>query len=167
VFLDESGANTQMTRWRGRSPVGERLVGHVPQGHYKTTTLIAAMRLEGVQAPWLFEGPMNGEMFLAWVKEGLAPTLRKDDIVILDNLPTHKVKGVQKAIEEAGAQLLPLPPYSPDFNPIENMWSKTKTILRTREPRNKDQLIQAARAAFEAISPADIKGFFVHAQYAT
>ena len=105
MFLDESGASTQMTRCYGRSPVGQRLVCRVPQGHYQTTTMIAAVRLQGPQAPWLFEGPIDGELFLAWVKPGLVPVLRRDDVVILDNLSTHKVAGVLEAIDAAGARL--------------------------------------------------------------
>lgn len=167
VFVDESGANTKMTRFYGRCPVGERLVAAVPQGHYQTSTLIAAVRLRGACAPWLFDGPMDGEMFLAWVKQGLVPTLRRRDVVILDNLATHKVVGVREAIEKAGARLLYLPPYSPDFNPIENLWSKVKQILRRLAPRNADELLQAAASAFAAISTADCHSFFLHAQYAT
>lgn len=130
VFVDESGANTKMTRLYGRAPVGERLVAHVSHGHYQASTLIAAVRLRGPCAPWLFEGTMDGEMFLAWVRQGLVPTLQPEDWVILDNLATHKVAGVREALEAAGARLLYLPPYSPDFNPIENLWSKVKQSLR-------------------------------------
>ena len=129
VFVDESGANTKMARLYGRSLVGQRLVDHLPQGHYQTSTLIAAVRLGGACAPWLFEGAMDGEMFLAWVRQGLVPRLQPGDWVILDNLATHKVVGVREAIEGAGARLRYLPPYSPDFNPIENLWSKVKNIL--------------------------------------
>jgi hypothetical protein len=121
LLVDESGANTQMTRRYGRSPLGQRSVCSVPHGHYQTTTLIAAVSLQGPQAPWLLEGPMDGELFLAWVKVGLVPGLRRDAVVILDNLATHKVAGVREAIEAAGARLEYLPPYSPDFNPIEPM----------------------------------------------
>jgi transposase len=167
VFVDESGANTKMTRWCGRCLGGQRLVASIPQGHYQTSTLIAAIRLKGPCAPWLFEGPMNGEMFLAWVRQGLVPGLQKDDRVIMDNLATHKIAGVGQAIEAVGAHLVYLPPYSPDFNPIENMWSKIKQILRSAAPRTQDQLIAAARTAFEAISTADCRGFFLHAHYAT
>jgi transposase len=167
VFVDESGANTKMTRLYGRAPVGERRVAHVPHGHYQTSTLIAAVRLRGPCAPWLFEGAMDGEMFLAWVRQGLVPTLQLDDWVILDNLATHKVTGVREAIEAAGARLLYLPPYSPDFNPIENLWSKVKQILRRLAPRTAEELLQAAAAAFAAISTADCQGFFLHAHYAT
>ena len=166
VFVDESGANTRMTRWRGRSTVGQRLVTHIPHGHYQTSTLIAAIRLAGACAPWLFAGAMDGEMFLAWVRQGLVPTLHPADLVIMDNLATHKVAGVREAIEAVGARLRYLPPYSPDFNPIENLWSKVKQSLRSQAPRTGDKLLQAAATAFTAISSADCHGFFLHAQYA-
>jgi transposase len=156
-----------MTRLRGRAPTGQRLLGRVPHRHYKSTTLIAAIRLQGVFAPWLFDGPMSGEMFLGWVRIGLAPSLRPGDLVIMDNLATHKVVGVEQAIELAGARLIYLPPYSPDFNPIENMWSKVKQTLRSLAPRTVRQLLPAAKTAFEAISLSDCIGFFTHAQYAT
>jgi transposase len=166
VFVDESGANTKMTRLRGRALEGRRLVARIPHGHYQTSTLISGIRLNGPCAPWLFEGPMNGEMFLAWVAQGLAPTLQKGDLVIMDNLATHKIQGIIKAIEAAGARLLYLPPYSPDFNPIENMWSKIKQILRSQAPRTESELLLAAKAAFQAISNADCKNFFFNAKYA-
>jgi transposase len=166
VFVDESGANTQMTRWRGRAPRDQRLVAPIPHGHHQTSTLVSAVRLNGPCAPWLFDGAMDGEMFLAWVRQGLVPTLQKDDWVILDNLATHKVQGVREAIEAAGARLLYLPPYSPDFNPIENMWSKIKQILRSLAPRTQAELLAAAKLAFNAITQADCLGFFLHARYA-
>ena len=167
VFVDESGANTQMTRRYGRSPVGQRLACPVPHGHYQTTTLIAAVRLQGPQAPWLFGGATDGELFLAWVKQGLVLGLQPDDVVVMDNLATHKVAGVREALEGAGARLEYLPPYSPDFNPIELMWSKVQQGLKSREPRKARQLHQAAGAAFAAVTPADCQGFFFHAGYAT
>lgn len=167
VFVDESGANTQMTRRYGRSQVGRRLACPVPQGHYQTTTLIAAVRLKGAQAPWLFGGAMDGELFLAWVKQGLVPCLQRDDVVVMDNLATHKVAGVREAIAGAGARLEYLPPYSPDFNPIEPMWSKIKQGVRSWEPRNARQLFKAASAAFATVTPTDCQGFFLHAGYAT
>ena len=167
MFVDESEANTQMTRRYGRSPVGQRLVCPVPQGHYQTTTMIAAVRLQGPQVPWLFDGPLDGELFLAWVKQGLVPVLQRGDVVILDNLSTHKVAGVQEAIESAGARLEYLPPYSPDFNPIENLWSKVKQGLKSRAPRTARQLFKAAAAAFDSVTAEDCLGFFRHAQYAT
>ncbi len=167
VFVDESGANTQMARLRGRCAVGQRLVARVPHGSYRTSTLIAAVRLAGSRSPWVLEGSLNGEMFLAWVNKALVPVLKKGDAVIMDNLATHKVRGVREAIEAAGARLLYLPPYSPDFNPIENMWSKIKQTLRSLAPRNQNQLLEATRSAFASISKADCRGFFSHAQYAT
>jgi transposase len=167
VFVDESGAHTKMTRLYGRCPVGQRLVCPVPHGHYQTTTMIAAVRLSGPGAPWLFEGAMDGEMFLAWVRQGLIPSLQPGDVVILDNLATHKVAGVRESLEAVGARLLYLPPYSPDFNPIENMWSKIKQILRSLAPRDAEALLQAAKTAFAAVTPADCHGFFLHARYAT
>lgn len=167
VFVDESGANTKMTRLRGRALGGQRLLARIPHGHYQTSTLISGIRLEGPCAPWLFEGPMNGEMFLAWVTQGLAPALRPGEVVILDNLATHKIRGVREALEAAGARLLYLPPYSPDFNPIEPMWSKIKQILRSHAPRTEDELYRAAKTAFNSISTADCKGFFFSTRYAT
>src|ERR1700676_2832679 len=167
VFVDESGANTKMTRLRGRALGGQRLVARLPHGHYQTSTLISGLRLNGPCAPWLFDGPMNGEMFLAWVRQGLAPTLQQGDLVILDNLATHKIRGIVEAMEAVGARLLYLPPYSPDFNPIETMWSKIKQILRSEAPRTESELLLAAKAAFQAISVADCEGFFFSAKYAT
>ena len=166
VFVDESGANTKMTRLRGRALGGQRLLARVPHGHYETSTLISGVRRGGPCAPWLFGGAMNGEMFLAWVRQGLAPTLRPGAVVILDNLSTHKIRGVREALEAVGARLLYLPPYSPDFNPIEPMWSKIKQILRRHAPRTEDELLRAAQSAFNAISTADCKGFFFSAKYA-
>ena len=156
-----------MTRLRGRARGGERLLARIPHGHYQTSTLISGLRLEGPCAPWLFGGPMNGEMFVAWVRQGLALTLRPGDVVILDNLSTHKIQGVREAIEAVGARLLYLPPYSPDFNPIEPLWSKIKQILRSHAPRTETELLVAAKAALQAISLTDCRGFFFSAKYAT
>ena len=167
VFVDESGANTKMTRLRGRALGGQRLLARIPHGHDQTTTLISGLRLVGPCAPWLFGGAMNGEMFLAWVRQGLAPTLRPGDVVILDNLATHKIRGVRDALEAVGARLLYLPPYSPDFNPIEPKWSKIKQTLRRHAPRREEELLRAAKTAFQSISSADCKGFFFSAQYDT
>ncbi len=166
VFVDESGANTQMTRRYGRSPIGQRLACPIPHGHYSTTTMVAAVRLQGPQAPWLFGGAMDGELFLAWVKQGLVLCLQPNDVVVMDNLATHKVAGGREAIEGTGARLEYLPPYSPDFNPIEPMWCKVKQGLKSQEPRNARQLHKAAGVAFAAVTPADCQGFFLHAGYA-
>jgi transposase len=160
VFVDESGASTRMTRWRGRALAGHRLVARIPHGHYPTSTLIAGVRRRGACAPWLFDGAMDGEMFLAWVRQGLAGVLQVGDLVIMDNLATHKVAGVREAIEAAGARLLYLPPYSPDFNPIENMGSKIKQSRRSLSPRTRNELLVAAGLAFDTILPADCRGFF-------
>jgi transposase len=167
VFVDESGANLQMTRRYGRSPSGQRLLGRIPQGHYLTATLIAAMGCRGSRAPWIFEGPMDGEMFLAWVRVGLVPSLRRGQTVILDNLATHKVAGVRQAIEATGAGLEYLPAYSPDLNPIENLWSKVKGRLRSANPRTWRQLLKAGKAAFESVTVGDCQAFFLNAGYAT
>ena len=166
LFVDESGANTKMARRGGRTAIGQRLVCHIPFGRYETQTLIAAVRLDGVRAPWVFSGAMNGEMFLAWVRQGLVPTLQPEDWVIMDNLATHKVVGVREAIEAVGAHLLYLPPYSPDFNPIENMWSKIKQRLRSLAPRTDEDLLSAAALAFASVSQTDCRRFFLHARYA-
>ena len=166
LFVDESGANTKMARRGGRTAIGQRLVCHIPFGRYETQTLIAAVRLDGVRAPWVFSGAMNGEMFLAWVRQGLVPTLQTGDWVIMDNLATHKIDGVREAIEAVGAHLLYLPPYSPDFNPIENMWSKIKQRLRSLAPRTDEDLLSAAALAFASVSQTDCRGFFLHARYA-
>jgi transposase len=167
VFVDEGGANTKMTRFRGRALGGQRLLARVPHGHDQTSTLISGVCLGGPCAPWLFGGAMNGEMFLAWVRQGLAPTLRPGDVVILDNLATHKIQGVCAALEAVGARLLYLPPYSPDFNPIEPMWSKIKRSLRSHAPRTEEELLRAAQSAVNSISSADGKGFFFGGRYAT
>lgn len=167
IFLDECGVNTRMTRGRGRAPGGERLLAKVPHGHYQTCTLIAAVGLAGPLAPWVFEGPMDGELFRAWIREGLAPHLRDTDLVILDNLATHKVAGIREAIEQTGARLLYLPAYSPDLNPIENLWSKLKQALRSLAPRTFPELLAAVRTAFATITLADCAGFFAGANYDT
>jgi len=156
-----------MARLRGRAWGGQRLLARVPHGHYQTSTLISGIRLDGPCASWLFEGPMNDETFLAWVTQGLAPALRPGEVVILDNLATHKIRGVREALEAAGVRLLYLPPYSPDFNPIEQMWSKIKQILRSHAPRTEEKLLHATKMAFQSISAADCKGFFFSARYAT
>src|SRR5260370_19274870 len=129
-----------MTRLRGRALGGRRLVARIPQGSYQTSTLISGIRLEGPCAPWMFAGPLNGEMFLAWVRQGLAPTLRTGDLVIMDNLATHKIRGVREAILAQGARLLYLPPYSPDFNPIHPIRSKINPILRSQPQRPQSNL---------------------------
>lgn len=150
VFVDESGADTKMARRYGRSPRGARCRAALPHGHWKTTTLVAGLRRDGVTAPMVIDGAMDGEMFLAWMEQMLAPALRRGDVVIMDNLPAHKVAGVREAIEAAGARLLYLPPYSPDFNPIENAFAQIKALLRKAAARTITALWNAIAAAIDA-----------------
>lgn len=141
VFLDETGVTTSMTRRYGRAPKGERCVDHAPHGHWHTNTFIAALRLDRVEAPWLLDGPMNGEAFLHYIQEVLGPTLQPGDIVVADNLSSHKVAGVREAVAAHGAQIIFLPPYSPDLNPIENFFAKLKDLLRKAAERHFDALV--------------------------
>ena len=134
VFIDETGAKTNMVRLYGRAPRGQRLKGFAPHGHWLTTTFVAALRHNEITAPCVFDGPMDGASFLTYVEHFLAPTLCQGDIVVMDNLPAHKVAGVTQAIEQAGATLRYLPAYSPDFNPIENAFAKLKAALARPPP---------------------------------
>lgn len=147
--------------------MGERLVAKVPHGHWKTSTIISAVALRGPFAPAVFDGPTDREVFRAYVEQVLAPELRVGDIVILDNLQPHKASGVREAIEAAGAVLLYLPPYSPDFNPIENLWSKLKRYLRSAAARTFDSLCEAVAAGLKTITENDCRGFFQNCGYAT
>jgi transposase len=165
VFIDETGASTKMARLRGRARKGERCRAAIPHGHWKTTTFTAGLRLSGLAAPMLLDGPMNGDAFLAYVKQVLTPELEPDDIVIMDNLPAHKVAGVRQAIETAGASLLYLPPYSPDFNPIEMAFSKLKAILRKAAARSIDDLWQVIAEALDEFSQQDCTNYFTAAGY--
>lgn len=140
VFIDETGANTKMIRRYGWGPKSNRVVGDVPHGHWKTTTFVGALRVCGITAPMVADGPMNGDLFLAYVKQQLVPTLRSKDIVIMDNLSSHKRAGVKESIESVGAELMYLPPYSPDLNPIELAFSKLKTMLRKAAVRTTEEL---------------------------
>ena len=155
-----------MTRLRGRALGGRRLLGRVPWGKYQSSTLICGIRLQGPCAPWVFEGPMNGEMFLAWVEQGLAPLLRPGELVILDNLSTHKVRGVGEAIQARGAQLLDPPPTPRISIPSSPCGARSEQVLRSHAPRSDEQLLLAAKAAFQSISCADCRGFFFGAKYA-
>jgi transposase len=143
VFIDETAANTKMVRLSGRCPRGERLVGRVPHGHWKTITFVAALRHNGITAPFVLDGSMTGEVFLAYVEQYLAPTLKRKDIVIMDNLSAHKVPGIREAIEAAGATLRYLPQYSPDLNPIEMVFSKLKAVLRKLAERTIPRLCRS------------------------
>jgi transposase len=154
-----------MARRHGRAQRGQRVVAAVPQGHWKTTTFLAALRHDGMRAPCVFDGAINGARFLAYVEQALAPTLRPGDIVVLDNLGAHKVKGVRAAIEATGAELLYLPPYSPDFNPIEQAFAKLKALLRTAARRTVDALWRAIGHALDAFPPAECARYLAHAGY--
>lgn len=167
MFIDESGAKSNLVRLRWRSPVGQRLVAKVPGGHWKTRTLISAIGLRGVFAPAVFDNSTDRDVFLAYIQQVLSPQLRCGDIVIMDNLSPHKMPGVKEIIEAVGATTLYLPPYSPDFNPIENMWSKLKTHLRSAAARTFDALCDAVAEGLGTITTADCRGYFQNCGYAT
>jgi transposase len=165
VFLDETWATTAMARRYGRARRGTRVVAAVPHGHWKTTTFIGALRHDGLTAPCVFDGAINGARFLAYVEQALAPSLRPGDIVVMDNLGAHKVTGVREAIEAAGAELLYLPPYSPDLNPIEQAFAKLKALLRTAASRTLEALWQAIGRLLDAFTPAECARYLAHAGY--
>jgi transposase len=165
VFIDETWAKTNMTRRYGRCKRGQRLVAAVPHGHWKTTTFIGALRAEGLTAPAVFDGAINGESFLAYVEQVLVPTLRPGDIVVLDNLQSHKVDGVQAAIEGAEAELCYLPPYSPDLNPIEQLFAKFKACLRKIAARSVEALWAAIGATVATFEPGECENYLRHSGY--
>jgi transposase len=165
VFVDETGAKTNMTRLRGRSRRGTRLHAAVPWGHWKTTTFVAGLRLTGLSAPMVLDGPMNGAAFKAYTEQILAPSLKPRDIVIMDNLPSHKVAGVREAIKAKGAFLLYLPAYSPDLNPIELAFSKLKALLRKAAARSVEELCNVIADLLDEFSPEECKNFFQHDGY--
>jgi len=165
VFIDETGASTKMARLRGRAKRGERCRAAIPHGHWKTTTFTAGLRLNGLAAPMVLDGPMNGDAFLAYVEQVLVPELEKGDVVIMDNLPAHKVSGVRRMIENAGARLLYLPPYSPDFNPIEMAFSKLKALLRKAAARTIDDLWDTIVESIDQFTPDECKNYFQAAGY--
>lgn len=154
-----------MARLRGWAPRGQRCRAAIPHGHWKTVTFVGGLTRAGFIAPMLLDGPMDGEIFLAWCEQMLAPTLWPGDIVIMDNLPAHKVAGVRQAIEARGAMLLYLPPYSPDLNPIENGFAKLKAHVRKAAARTLDALEAAAANALLTFSPTECANFFTHAGY--
>jgi transposase len=165
VFIDETAVTTKMVRHHGRSPRGERLVSNVPHGHWKTLTFIAALRIKGLTAPYTIDGAMDGPSFLAYVEQVLAPTLRKNDIVFMDNLRTHKIAGAAAAIEAAGAKVRYLPAYSPDLNPIEMAFSKLKTALRKGAARTVTALTKLIGKLLKTFAPVQCKNYFRHAGY--
>lgn len=165
MFIDETGAATNMARRYGRSPRGQRLDAAVPHGHWQTTTFIAALRQDRIAAPCVFDGPMNADCFRAYVEQCLAPTLSVGDIVVLDNLSSHKVAGIRETIEAVGASLLYLPPYSPDLNPIEQAFAKLKSILRKVAARTLDALIAAIAHALAAFTPLECTNYLANSGY--
>ena len=165
VFLDETWAKTNMTRLYGRAPRGQRLTGMAPFGHWNTTTFIAALRHDRIVAPMVLHGAMNGRAFRAWVEQSLAPTLAAGDLVIADNLGSHKVAGVRDAIEARGASLLFLPAYSPDLNPIEQVFAKLKALLRKAAPRDRDTLWKTIGASLNRFSSAECANYIRNCGY--
>ncbi len=166
VFLDETAANTKMARLHGRCARGERLVDHVPQGHWKTITFVAALRRHGMSASRTIDGAMTGKKFLAYVEQCLAPTLKRKDVVMIDNLPAHKAAGVRAAIEARGAILRYLPKYSPDLNPIEMPFSKLKAYLRKAAERTVRRLRRRMGSFARTITAREASNYFRHAGYA-
>ena len=167
IFLDETGLNTKMTRLYGRSTRGTRCLGQTPHGHWSTCTFIGALRHDGLSAPWIIDGPMDGMLFLTYLQEVLGPELLPGDVVICDNLSSHKVSGVRQAIEGRGARLLYLPAYSPDLNPIEMAFAKLKADLRRAAQRTFEGLITAVADALQTFTPEHCANFFRHASYAS
>jgi transposase len=165
VFIDETWASTNMARRHGRAPKGERLRASVPHGHWKTTTVVAGLRLAGIAAPWVLDGPINSDAFQTYVAKVLAAELEPGDIVVMDNLSSHKGAKVREIIEAAGASLLYLPPYSPDFNPIENAFSKLKAHLRKAAERTVEGLWRAIGKLVDSFSPQECANYFAAAGY--
>jgi transposase len=165
VFVDETGATTEMVRRHGRSPRGKRLDGPVPHGHWRSTTLVAGLTGRGLVAPYVTDGAMNGAVFLAWTEQMPAPTLAPGDVVVMDNLPAHKVAGVREAIEARDAGLLHLPPYSPDPNPIEQAFARLKALLRKAAERTVDGLWNAIGGLLGRFSPAECANHLANSGY--
>ena len=165
VFLDETSAATNMTRRYGWGPRSERLVDATPWGHWQTTTFLAGLRASGIVAPWLIGGAMDGPAFRTYVEQVLVPELRKGDVVVMDNLPAHKVTGIREAIRAAGAGVLYLPPYSPDLNPIEQAFAKLKALLRKAGARTKDRLWDTIGSLLDAFSPNECRNYLINSGY--
>jgi transposase len=166
IFLDETGTTTNMTRLRGRAPYGERLKMAAPFGHWHTQTFVAGLRCDGLVAPWVLDGPMNGEAFETYIETQLAPILVRGDVVIMDNLSSHKTERVEQLIRERGAWPLFLPPYSPDLNPIEMAFAKLKELLRKLNASTIDQLWRAIGSVCSLFTPDQCWNFFRHCGYA-
>jgi len=165
VFLDECGVTTDLLRRYGRSLSGTRVRDHAPFGHWETHTVVAGLRLDGLTAPAVFNGPIDNPSFLAYIEQVLVPSLRPGDVVVLDNLAVHKQPEVRHAVEAAGAQLRFLPPYSPDFNPIELAFAKLKAFLRAARPRSFDQVCALIAAALGLFTSSECRNFIRHCGY--
>jgi transposase len=165
VFIDETWASTNLTRRLGRSRRGQRLIAKVPYGHWKTTTFLAALRYDGLTAPLVIDGAINGAVFRAYVEQQLVPTLRSGDLVVMDNLSAHKVAGVRKAIEAVGAAVVYLPPYSPDFNPIELAFAKLKSLLRSAGERTLPSLWSRLGQSLDQFPAQECRNYFRHCGY--
>jgi transposase len=165
VFLDETGTATDMARRYGRSPSARRLVATVPHGHWRTTTFIAGLRQTGIVAPLVLDGPLTGPAFRAYVAQFLAPALQPGDVVVLDNLAAHKIDGVRQAIAAAGASVLYLPPYSPDLNPIEQLFAKLKALLRKAAARTKEELWSTIGRLLDACPATECADYLRHCGY--
>ena len=166
VFIDETGTSTAMARLRGRAKRGRRVIGRVPWGHWKTITFVAGLRREGITAPFVIDRAMTGAIFIEYVRQCLVPTLKPGDIVVMDNLSAHKNDDVRELIEAAKAELRYLPPYSPDFNPIEQAFSKLKAHLRKAQERSVDALWQRIGKLLDRFQPAECLNFFANSGYA-
>jgi transposase len=167
VFIDETGLNTKLARLYGRCPRGERCRSAVPHGHWQSSTFIAALRHEQIQAPFLVDGPVDGEVFTVYLQKVLGPCLQQGDTLILDNLATHKIQRVGQILAERGVGLRYLPPYSPDLNPIELAFAKLKAHLRQAAARSLDELQSAVAHSLDSFSASDCNAFFRHARYAS
>jgi transposase len=165
-FLDESGVNLSLTRLYGRAAPDQRVVDRSPLPSGARTTTLAVISSMGITAPLVLSGAVNGNIFYGYIEQCVVPTLEPDDLLFMDNLSAHKVAGIETLIEACGAHLIYLPPYSPDFNPIELAWSKVKTSLRRLKARTFPDLIEALKQALLAITPQDIQGWFAHCGYA-
>jgi transposase len=165
VFVDETGAHTALSRLYGRAVKGQRVVGHVPQAHYHKTTLVSALRQDGVAAALVFEGATDTAAFQTYLEQVLVPTLRPGDVVVWDNLAAHTRDVMRQAVAKAGAVVWPLPPYSPDFNPIEKLWSKVKAWLRKVGARTQEALWEAIGQALQAVVPEECQHYFAHCGY--
>ncbi len=165
VFLDETSATTNMIRRYGWGPRCARLVDAAPWGHWQTSTFVAGLRADGIVAPFVIGGAMDGPAFRTYVERVLAPELREGDVVVMDNLPSHKVAGVREAIHAAGASLLYLPPYSPDLNPIEQLFAKLKALLRKAGAQTKAALWDTIGALLDSFSPSECRNYIINSGY--